>query len=170
MSLDAQRFVELMKQVARMVGDESAPFSFCLGKVLIPATDGTKVDGLRVQVSQKLTITDKQLILTNAVRDYYVKLTTVGEKLGEQDGKEHYTEYEKFLALEHEVPAVVEGTAGTAYDYFDNHRHAYKGDKWWKVNLRLRTGESVLLLRIDGGQKYVVLDRVFPPNNKGLIQ
>lgn len=162
MSLDAQRLVELMKQVARMVGDESAPFSFCLGKVLTPATDGTKVDGLRVQVSQKLILGDKQLILTNAVRDYEVKLTTKGDDktavICTPENDAHYT-------------GTAMLTTGTpSPPDFANHNHAYAGDKWFKVNLKLKAGESVLLLRIDGGQKYIVLDRVFPPNNKGLIQ
>lgn len=167
MSLDAQRFVELMKQAAKMVADESAPFSFCIGKVLTPATDGTKVDGLRVQVGQKLTLSDKQLILTNAVRDYYVKLTTVGEELNQPDGKEHVTEKRERLST-----AGPSGTAGLPGDdnAYESHDHDYKGDKWWKVNLKLQTGERVLLLRIDGGQKYIVLDRVHAPNNKGLIQ
>lgn len=41
----------------------------------------------------------------------------------------------------------------------DGHIHAYKGKKTFKVHLALKTGEKVILLRCDGGQKYVVLDR-----------
>lgn len=167
MSLNAQSFVDLMKEAAQMVADESAPFSFCYGKVLTPASDGAKVDGLRVQVDQKLILSDKQLILTNAVRDYYVKLTTVGETLNQEDGKEHVTE-------KRENPSYAEpsGPAGLpGYDEaFASHDHDYKGDKWWKVNLKLQAGESVIMLRVDGGQKYIVLDRVFAPNNKGEIK
>lgn len=167
MSLNAQAFVDMMKEAARMTMDESAPFSFAIGKVLTPAIDGTTVDGMQVQVDDHLKLSSKQLILTNAVRDYYVKLTTVGETLGEQDGKEHVTEEKGRLST-----ATPSGTAGLpgdddAYDY---HAHDYKGDKWWKVNLALQAGESVLMLRTDGGQKYIVLDRVFAPNNEGIIR
>lgn len=153
MSLDGNSIVDLVRRIAKKAVDETAPFAFAVGKVLAPEPK------LQIYVDQKLTLSDKQLILTNAVRDYYVKLTTVGEKLGEPDGKEHVTQK-------------TQRSPGAAEDYgaFDSHDHDYKGDKWWKVNLRLQTGESVLLLRIDGGQKYIVLDRVFPPNNKGLIQ
>ena len=96
-----------------------------------------------------------------------VKLTTVGETLNQEDGKEHYTEYE-----ERKTTNPVYGSSGAADDNeaFGNHRHDYKGDKWWKVNLKLQAGESVLLLRTDGGQKYIVLDRIFAPNNKGEIR
>lgn len=164
MSLNAQLFVEAMKEAARKTVDESSPFSFVIGKV-------TSVEPeLKIQIEQRLTLGSKQLILTNAVRDYYVKLTTVGETLNQQDGKEHNTEYEENLALTNGVEAVANAAPGTNYDFFAKHRHDYKGDKWWKVNLKLQAGESVLLLRTDGGQKYIVLDRIFAPNNKGEIR
>lgn len=162
MSLDAQSFVETMKEVVLMTMNQSAPFSFCFGTVVSPQDENGH--GLKIRIDQKLTLGDKQLILTNAVRDYYVKLTTAGETLNQPDGKEHVTE-------KRENPSYAEpsGTAGLpGYDEaFASHDHDYKGDKWWKVNLALQTGEKVLLFRVDGGQKYIVLDRVKPPNNKG---
>ena len=160
MSLDAQMFAEMVKKTARMAIDECAPFSFCMGKV-------QSTSPLKIKVDQKLILGEKQLILTNAVRDYYVKLTTVGEELNQEDKTEHYTEKEKRLTTN-----PVYGVSGAPDDNeaFAEHRHKYKGDKWWKVNLGLQVGESVLLFRIDGGQKYIILDRVYPPNNKGLIR
>lgn len=152
MSLYAQSFVEMMKQAARMAADESAPFSFCIGKVLTPLDSQGK--GLKIMVDQKLILGDKQLLLTNAVRDYYVKLTTCGESVGEAEGAAHKTE--KTIR----PPAVPED-----YGAFDSHDHEYKGDKWFKVNLKLKSGESVLMVRIDGGQKYIVLDRLEAPKN-----
>ena len=160
MSLEAQHLVDMIKKTAKMAVDEGAPFSFCIGKVLTE-------NPLKIKVDQKLILGEKQLILTNAVRDYYVKLTTVGEELNQEDGKEHYTEYE-----ERKTTNPVYGVSGAPDDNnaFEEHRHEYKGDKWWKVNLGLKTGESVQMFRIDGGQKYVVLDRVYPPNNRGEIK
>ncbi len=165
--LDYSPILDVIKEAAAGVFLAGKPFSFVLGKVLTPATDGTKVQGLRIQVDQKLILGEKQLILTNAVRDYYVKLTTVGEQLNEADGKEHVTE--KRENKSHAEPSGPAGLPGYD-DAFASHDHDYKGDKWWKVNLKLQAGEHVLLLRIDGGQKYIVLDRVHAPNNKGLIQ
>lgn len=41
-----------------------------------------------------------------------------------------------------------------------SHKHGYVGRKTFRVHLGLKTGERVLLLRIQGGQQYIVLDRV----------
>ena len=93
----------------------------------------TSVSPLKVQVDQKLELTASQLILTNAVRDFTV---------------DHQTE---------------ETSGGSGYAEFASHKHAYKGKKAYKVHLALKTGEQVLLLRADGGQKFIILDRVEAP-------
>lgn len=163
--LDYSVLVNAFKQIAAGIFESQKPFSFVLGKVLAGQNDQGK--GLKIMVDQKLILGDKQLILTNAVRDYYVKLTTVGETLNQEDGKEHVTEKRELKSTAE--PSGVLGLPGQD-EAFASHDHDYKGDKWWKVNLKLQVGESVLMLRVDGGQKYIVLDRVFPPNNKGEIR
>ncbi|MGN9164973.1 DUF2577 domain-containing protein [Tissierellaceae bacterium HCP3S3_D8] len=40
------------------------------------------------------------------------------------------------------------------------HIHEYKGQKKCTVLNELKVGEEVLLLRVQGGQKYIVLDRL----------
>ena len=97
----------------------------------------TSVSPLKVQVDQKLELTASQLILTNAVRDFTVYMTV-----------DHQTE---------------ETSGGSGYAEFASHKHAYKGKKAYKVHLALKTGEQVLLLRADGGQKFIILDRVEAP-------
>lgn len=42
----------------------------------------------------------------------------------------------------------------------DGHTHNYLGTKAFKVLNGLKKGEKVILLRVQGGQKYIVLDRV----------
>lgn len=54
----------------------------------------------------------------------------------------------------------VEMTVDHQTESAESHIHAYKGTKTYRVNLALKTGEQVLLLRADGGQKFIVLDRV----------
>ena len=54
----------------------------------------------------------------------------------------------------------VEMTVDHQTESAEGHTHAYKGTKPYKVNLALKVGEQVLLLRADGGQKFIVLDRV----------
>lgn len=138
-----------MKEAAIGAMGSMNPFSFSLGLVL-------SAKPLRVLVDQKLTLGEKQLLLTNAVRDYYVKLTTCGESEGQADGTAHKTEKTFRVA-----------TAPEDYGAFDSHDHEYKGDKWFKVNLALKPNETVLLIRLDGGQKYIILDRLEAPTNHG---
>lgn len=40
------------------------------------------------------------------------------------------------------------------------HTHAYKGRKKFTVHNALKTGERVILMRVQGGNQYVVLDRM----------
>lgn len=147
MGMACGAMVELMKEAAIGAMGSTNPFSFSLGLVL-------SANPLKVLVDQKLTLGEQQLILTNAVRDYYVKLTTCGESEGQADGTAHKTE--KTIRLP---------TAPEDYGAFDNHDHEYKGNKWFKVNLALKANETVLLIRLDGGQKYIILDRLEAPKN-----
>ncbi len=47
------------------------------------------------------------------------------------------------------------------------HKHAVKGRKKLRLFNGLQVGERVLLLRWQGGQKYLVLDRVSEAVTKG---
>ncbi len=151
--LDYSVLVNAFKQIASDVNKSQKPFSFAIGTVMAPEPS------LKIMVDQKLILGKKQLILTNAVRDFYIELQTVGETLGQADGTAHKTQ-----------KAARPQAVSEDYGAFDEHDHEYKGKKWWKVNLKLKAGEHVLMMRVDGGQKYIVLDRVFPPNNKGEIR
>lgn len=97
----------------------------------------TSASPLKIRVDQKLELGAAQLVLTNAVRDYTVSMT-VDHKTGE--------------VVKEPAPPPVE-----------EHTHFYKGVKKFRVHLALKAGEKVLLLRADGGQKYIILDRVEAP-------
>lgn len=87
---------------------------------------------LVVFIDSKQNIDEDFLVLTSAVKDRYVDIT-VSFKTGmiyEKDG------------------------------LVDNHNHKVDGTKRMLVHNGLKTGERVLLARVQGGQKYIVLDRV----------
>lgn len=130
MSLDMTAFLGDVKRAAVEAVAADKPFAFVLGKV-------TSASPLKVQVDQKLELTAPQLILTNAVRDYSVRMTV-----------DHETE---------------NTSGGSGYDSFASHKHAYKGTKIYRVHLALKAGEQVIMLRADGGQKFIILDRVEAP-------
>lgn len=93
---------------------------------------------LKISINQKITIPASQLLLTNAVRDYTV-----------------------YETVDH-ITGTASGGSGEAA--FASHSHIYKGKKKFTVHLGLKTGEKVILLRCDGGQKFIVLDRLEAPN------
>lgn len=135
MSLEVNELVRLVKQAAVDAVRASAPVAVCYGAV-------TGTGPLQITVDQKKILEEAQLILTDNVRDFNVVLSTIeGESKSEGP---HYTENES-------------GGAGDAA--FALHRHRYQGRKKWRVHNALKMGERVILLRCDGGQKYIVLDR-----------
>ena len=95
------------------------------------------VSPLKISLNQKITIPAAQLMLTNAVRDYTVYMTV-----------DHNTET---------------ASGGSGESAFASHSHRYTGKKKYTVHLGLSVGEKVLLLRCDGGQKFIVLDRLEVP-------
>ena len=134
MSLDINELVKAVKQAAVEAVRAEAPVAVCYGTV-------TSASPLKIQVDQKKTLTDPQLILTDNVRDFNVEMSTI-EGTGKSLGP-HYTEDE----------------SGSGYPAFAAHKHRYQGRKKWRVHNALKVGEKVILLRCDGGQKYIVLDR-----------
>ncbi len=92
------------------------------------------VSPLQIQTDQKAIYTEKMLVLTRNVTDYTV-----------------------FMTMEHET----EMQDGTGEEPpFAEHRHAYQGKKSFLVHHALQAGERVVLMRMQNGRKFVVLDRV----------
>ena len=100
------------------------------------------VSPLKIQVSAKSIYTEKMLILTRNVTDFEVDMT---------------------------VSHVTENRAGGSGDpAFASHNHDYKGKKKFKVHNALIVGDEVVLGRVQGGKRFVVLDRIKPiPELKG---
>ena len=97
---------------------------------------GTVVNAspLKINIEQKMTLDSSHLVLTSLVSTFNVD-----------------------MSMEHRT----ENTSGGSGDAsFESHNHEYKGKKQFTVHLGLTKGEKVILLRVQGGQKYIVLDRV----------
>ena len=135
MSLDLNELVRAVKKAAVDAVRAENPMGVCHGTV-------TGLSPLEITTDQKLILGEKQLILTNAVRDYTVEMTV-----------DHVTE-----VISHGHPVTDTYTGGGTAQSVD-HSHPYKGRKSFRVHLGLKMGEKVILLRCDGGQQFVVLDR-----------
>jgi hypothetical protein len=129
-----------IKRAATEAVDAAKPFALTYGTVKTASP-------LTITVDQKLELGPPQLLLTNNVREYTVDMTV-----------DHWTEDE--TAHTHPVQDTYTGGGSSSPT---THRHAYKGRKTFTVHLGLKAGEKVLLLRIQGGQQYIVLDRVEAP-------
>lgn len=99
------------------------------------------VSPLEINIDQRMTLPAEFFILTKAVLDHYVDITV-----------SHVTE---------------DRAGGGGYAEFASHNHDYKGCKKILVHNGLKIGEKVILVQAQGGQKYVVLDRVFDHQASG---
>jgi len=132
LSLDINALVKAVKQAAVEAVRAEAPMLVCYGTVI-------SASPLKIQVDQKKTLTGAQLILTDSVRDYTIEMST--------------------MAGGSEAPHFTEDEYGDPIPALHKHRHKYQGRKAWRAHNALKTGEKVILLRCDGGQKYIVLNR-----------
>ena len=94
----------------------------------------TAVKPLQIMVEQKLPLSEDFLILTNAVKDHWLEMTV-----------DHMTE---------------NASGGSGDSAYAAHNHQYVGRKRFLVHNDLIVGEHVLLMAMQGGQKFVVVDRV----------
>lgn len=147
---DGRAIFDLFKKIAQNIYNDGKPSDVLFGTV-------TSTKPLRVYINQKLTLEENQLILTNAVRDYEVKLTTKG------DDNEPTVQTTQAVSDGHYTGTATWASASPDTSGFMAHNHAYSGDKWFKVNLALKIGEKVILLQCAGAQQYVILDRVDAP-------
>ena len=136
MSLDLNALVRAVKKAAVEAVRAENPMGVCHGTV-------TGLSPLEITTDQKLILGEKQLILTNAVRDYTVEMTV-----------DHVTEV---ISHGHSVTDTYTG-GGTAESI--DHNHPIKGRKKFKVHNALVVGDWVLLARMQKGKKFVVLDRI----------
>lgn len=89
---------------------------------------------LEIEIESKLILEEAHLVLLRNVTEHYIEMTV-----------DHLTETRG---------------GGSGWAEFEIHDHEYLGRKIFKVHKGLEIGEKVILARMQGGQQYVVLDRV----------
>ena len=131
---DYTGLVKAMKQAALDDVDAEKPVAVYYGTVKSESP-------LKIDVEQKMTLSEAQLVLTKAVLDHYVDIEV-----------KHITE---------------QRSGGSGYPAYESHDHEYKGRKKIMIYNGLKKGEKVLLIRFQEGQKFVVWDRVCDHTVKG---
>lgn len=137
------QFVAAMKKTAMEAVEQSRPMQIIFGTV-------KSRKPLEIMVNQKLVIKEESLVLTHAVKDYEVDIEV-----------SHYTVNDDFLKTRHDHPDALPN------EFDSHHKHAYKGRKKIKIYNGLKVGEEVILAQAQGGQKYVILDRMKDPKTEG---
>ena len=97
---------------------------------------------LTVRIDQKMLLEEDELILTHLVKDYKIDISVSHET--------------KDFELIEGVPTDIK-----------KHKHEYKGRKKIIIHQGLKVGEEVILLKVQGGQNYIVLDRYTEPMTEG---
>lgn len=128
---DISTLVRQIKQAAIDAVNENCPCEVIFGVV-------KSEQPLEINVEQKLTLTEKQLLLTRNVTEHTLWVT--GGNVRDVS----------FLG---EYPNVTEIPLSSP------HVHAL-GKMQIVVHNALKTGERVAMVRVQGGQKFLVLDRV----------
>jgi len=124
---DCTELVKMLKQTALDAVDAKKPAAVYYGTVLSAAP-------LKIDVEQKMTLSQAQLVLTRAVVDHYVDIEV-----------KHETEDEE---------------GGTGAEAYEKHKHEYKGRKKIMIYNGLKPGERAIIIRFQEGQKFLVVDRV----------
>lgn len=132
---DYSGLVKAMKQAGVEATNAGGPVSVCFGKVMSTAP-------LQILIDQKMTLGAAQLVLTRNVTDYEVEVTVEWKTEKETTTHTHILGDEETGANK------------------QKHNHDIEGKKKMMIHNSLVVGDDVVLVRQQGGQKYIVVDRV----------
>lgn len=130
--------VEVVKMAAAEAVQAGKPTEFRYGTV-------SKENPLEITVDQKVTLKGDMLILTRNVTNYYVDVEI---RMNTET-----------ITHGHRVIDTYQG-GGTAVEM--EHNHPVIGTKKVLIKNGLIVGDKVILLREQGGKKFIVLDRLEP--------
>lgn len=127
--------IPIIKEAAIKAIEDSTPSNIVIGVVTSDAP-------LKIQISKELTLNyeDGVLLLCERVTEHKYEVTVEWKT-------------EKIDPHSHSTPHGESGTAG-------EHLHDIVGKKEITVHRKLKKGEKVLVCRTQGGQKFIVLDRL----------
>lgn len=137
------QLVALLQEIAGNQQQASRPVNILLGTVL------SEEPNISIKIDQKRVLTKEFLILTRNVTDHNVDMTV-----------DHWTEdADPQMTAKKSVGGKEPSVNAHAHKH--SHKHPYKGRKTFLVHKKLLAGEMVVLASVQGGQKYVILDRIW---------
>ena len=136
-------------QAVRMIAAQTvaamSPMDILIGKV-------TNIEPLKIYVGTvNAELTKDHLILTNAVTDHFVDIHV--NHLTDTVNGEWDTTHAHPDAGDNVIPT--------------DHIHSYTGRKKIKIYNGLQVGEYVVIIKVTGGNSYIILDRIGEPITNG---
>lgn len=147
---NAVELVKALKKAALDAMESTKPVNVCFGTVI-------SAKPLQIDVEQRMTLGESQLILTRNVTQFTTMVTVQWE-----------TEY-SLSTHKHSIsltsgdggdPSHSHSVSGNTGSTNLAHTHDIEGTKQITVHNALEKGEQVILLRQQEGQKFIVLDRI----------
>lgn len=144
MLADANELVGTIKKVAIEAVEATKPVNVCFGEVI-------STSPLLIDIEQKMKLSEKQLILSRNVTDYAVT-AAIDVMTDNYTGAHSHAVYS------------VDGEGNNTNLITDSkdipHTHKIQGEQTITVRNGLAVGDSVILMRQQSGQKFIVLDRI----------
>lgn len=182
--------LEIIKQAAKDVNEEGKPVTMIYGTVESAAPLQIRVDQKNLLEEEDLMlstlvqdhyvdmtvehITESAIVPLTAAETAHTH-SVIGTSDGASDGITHKHSIDAAPAAEGAAPGASEtGEASPDHTHAisittvsggfassgGSHTHGYIGRKTFLVHYGLQVGECVTLIRIQGGQKFIVLDRI----------
>lgn len=139
--------VKAMKKTAVDAMDATKPMNICYGTV-------EAVNPLKIRVEQKILLGAAQLMLCRNVTEHNIYVTVNCQtESSSQETREEQGMTDPGGIPEHTHNFQVQGGGAS-------HAHTISGKKEITVHNALSVGDNVIMLRQQGGQKYIVWDRI----------
>ena len=132
--LNATELVKTIQKIAVEAVKASNPVHICYGEVV-------SINPLSIAVDQKMILGSKQLVLTRTMK------VTHGHAISGQN------DYSGEPVHSHLWNGILTSTT-------TSHEHKIIGRKKIRIHNALKVGNKVILLGQQGGQRYIVLDRI----------
>lgn len=137
--------LDIIKSIAVKAVQESRPMALVFGKVV-------SIAPLKINIEQRLTVEEKHLILTRNVTNYFVDIEAYVS-----------TDEDANLVTTHDHGFSGVGTVLSG-SFDSTHKHDISGIKTIEVKNGMFVGDTVIMLQMQGGQKYLVIEKVVMPN------
>lgn len=144
MLADANELVQSLKKAAVDAVDASKPVNVYFGEV-------RSTSPLEINVEQKMILGEAQLVLTRNVTDFDTMVTINWESEDDRTSHQHD------ISL---TDSANDRITGTTQKADAAHSHALTGQKQITIHNALESGDEVILIRQQEGQKFIVIDRI----------